>query len=183
MASYHPTERPRGGLSKADREYLLGERNYSSKQAERNTRARIRKRLIHSLIDFSLALEALPEKDRQQIFSPNEVPHPDLGSGLVGTLGFLYMGLTDMGELEFEDILLEGINRAEAKRGFIAEVDLDVRRRPLETENIRARMDEGEEVPGTIITRLLEEGDIDRAELVEYVERIQESEEEKDIQE
>jgi hypothetical protein len=177
MASEGPIERPRGGLSKADREYLLDDRTYDSEQAERNTRARIRKRLLHSLLDFNLALEALSERDRRQIFSMDG-PHTDLPAGLLGTIGLIYQGVTDSGEPSFEQILVEGINRAEAKRGYIADVEFNVQRRPLEFDDIRTRMKDGEEIPGIVITEMLQQGEIEMSELEEYLEQVSDSESE-----
>lgn len=168
MSSQDDTERPRGCLSTADREYLLGERTYSSEQAERNTRARIRKRLYHTLLDFNLALETLSDRDRRQLFSLSD-SNPELPTGLLGAIGFIYRGVTESGGPNFEQILYEGINRAEAKRGYLAELDIDLQRRPLEFDDVRQRMEAGEELPGTILTEMLQEGAIDIEDLEEYL--------------
>lgn len=178
MAFNGPLEHSRGGLSKADREYLLDERKYGSKQAERNTRSRIRRRLINSLLDYSLALETLPERDRRHIFSMGEGKNENLPEGILGALGFIYLGLTEGDGLDFDDALFEAVNRAEAKRGYYAEVELQIQRKPLEAEDIRERMDEGEDLPQAPIIALLEEGDIDVEDLVDYLEKRRDDESE-----
>jgi hypothetical protein len=47
-------DRPRGILSKTDREYLVGKREYEHKQSELNRKQEIRKRVKNGLKDFEL---------------------------------------------------------------------------------------------------------------------------------
>ena len=59
--------RPRGILTQADRQYLVGEKELST-QAVRNTRRRIRNRVTHAIQDFSVLWACLPEDDLELIF-------------------------------------------------------------------------------------------------------------------
>lgn len=47
-------DRKRAALTRTDREYLLGRKNYESDQADRNARYRIREHLRHSFIDLGI---------------------------------------------------------------------------------------------------------------------------------
>ena len=58
MVNEHQIDRPRGVLSKADRRYLVGENDMESAQSERNTRARIRERIINKSRHINTILKA-----------------------------------------------------------------------------------------------------------------------------
>lgn len=62
------TTRERGILSRADREYLLGESDIEEKsQQERNARGRIRQRVTNAMLDFTLLNRHLAVRDRQMV--------------------------------------------------------------------------------------------------------------------
>lgn len=71
-------DRPRAALTRTDREYLLGEKNYDSDQAERNAQYRIRQHLKHSMTDFGIVALAddnlLEDAMRKQAENPPEFP-------------------------------------------------------------------------------------------------------------
>ena len=83
------TDRPRGILSKHDRQYLLDPtyREELTAQSQRNVRARIRKRLRHALLDFYLLEQNLDERDCDQVFSSID---EGLKEGIHSTLALLY---------------------------------------------------------------------------------------------
>lgn len=54
-------------FSTADREYLLGMKDFSWKQSAANARSRIRKRIINGMRDL-LLFERIEERDREMIF-------------------------------------------------------------------------------------------------------------------
>lgn len=82
-------DRPRGILSKRDRQFLLEEsyREDLAPQSQRNVRSRIRDRLRNAILDFYLLDEYLDNQDREQVFS--EVDE-GLEEGLHATLALLY---------------------------------------------------------------------------------------------
>lgn len=65
-------EKPSALLTKAHREYLVGEREYDRKNQERDLRSTIRKRVRAGILDFILLYENLDDDDRDQIFEPLE---------------------------------------------------------------------------------------------------------------
>ena len=69
------TERDRGILTPADREYLIGN-NELSDQSERRARMRIRNRLTNGLLDLELALTEMEQKDVEMVMS--KVNYDDL---------------------------------------------------------------------------------------------------------
>lgn len=86
-----PTEvdRPRGILTKSDREYLLGEASIEPQSdSERHVRRRIRERIRNAILDFTLIFENLEGRDRRQIFEGTD--EPPLWDGAVDMLAFLY---------------------------------------------------------------------------------------------
>jgi len=120
-------DRPRGMLSRADREYLLGLTEMEHEQSKRNAEARIRKRVTEGIVDFYLLIRNLERKDRKQIFEKG-MDDPAFRYGLVGMQTFAYMGMKETG-MEFEHILEPAITRAEeayAAEGFDSTVDVDV---------------------------------------------------------
>lgn len=60
------TDRKRGILTEADREYLLGKRSVEG-QDEINTRYRIRQRIIQSLLDIKIIVDNLSGEDLKQV--------------------------------------------------------------------------------------------------------------------
>jgi hypothetical protein len=120
-------DRPRGLLSQADREYLLGLTEMEHEQSKRNAEARIRKRVTNGILDFYLLIRNLERKDRRQIFEKG-LDDPQFRYGLIGMTTFAYMGLKESG-MDFEHVLEPAITRAEeayAAEGFESAVDVDV---------------------------------------------------------
>ena len=103
-----PVTRPRGILSQRDREYLVGTSDIEQKtQKERNIRGDIRTRVKHALIDFTLLMNHLSPRDRQQIFDSR---HAGIRDGIADALGFLYHE-TAPPRYDFEELLAMGIDR------------------------------------------------------------------------
>lgn len=124
-------DRPRGVLTEADRRYLLGESDLTHEQSRRNTEARIRERVVNSVLDFALLAQFLKGKDRRQVFEKN-LDDEEFEMGLIGMLSLSYVGTKESGE-EFESYLVPAIRLVE--QGFVAaalgttadvSVDLDV---------------------------------------------------------
>ncbi|GAA0205483.1 hypothetical protein [Halobaculum roseum] len=162
-------ERERGVLSPADRAYLRGETEFASVQSERNARARIRDRLHAGLYDFELLVEGLSETDRKLVFEDRlDREGTDAFDALVSAMAFLYRGVEDT-DLEFETVLAEGINLAEASEERAATVDLDVTFRALSVAEVRRKMRAGETLSLTELAFADAREEIAPDEFAEYV--------------
>ena len=163
------SNRERGVLSAADREYLRGERDLSSVQAERNARARIRNRVYDALLDFEVLVEHLPERDLDLVFEKRtaEGDGTEAFDALVSTVAFLYRGLgrTDLG---FETVLREGVNLAEAADDRGATVSLDVTYHALDADHLRQKLADDESLSLTEIAYLYESDDVTPDELAGF---------------
>lgn len=104
-------DRPRGVLSRADREYLLGKTTMEHEQSRRNAEARIRKRIRNGIEDFYLIARRLERKDRRQVFDKN-LEAVSFRYGLLGMLTFAYMGTKESG-MDFQHLVEPAIRRAE----------------------------------------------------------------------
>lgn len=164
-------ERDRGVLSPADRAYLRGEQSYGSVQAERNARARIRDRIYDALLDFELLVEHLEDTDRELVFEKRAAEGDGAAAfdAFVSTLAFLYQGLEHT-DLDFETVLREGVNLAEASADRGATVEFDVTYHALDADHLTEKLADGESLSLTEIAYLYESADVSRDELAEYFE-------------
>lgn len=87
----HGEQRPRGILSKTDREYLLGAKDYANEQSEANRRQDIRDRIKSSLKDFKIIWALLEENDRNQVFS--SLDDESVDNSIEAMITFIYLGL------------------------------------------------------------------------------------------
>lgn len=69
---WEETDRKRGILTQADREYLLGKKSVSG-QDERNMRYRIRQRIVNSLLDIRIIVDYLSMEDMNQIANKEQI--------------------------------------------------------------------------------------------------------------
>ena len=161
--------RDRGILTDADRAYLRGDRTYGSEQAERNARARVRDRVWNAVLDFELLLADLSDHDRELVFGKRA----DRGDatavfdGLVAATAFCYRA-TDDTDLDFETVLREAVNVAEASEGRAATVEFDVTHLGLDAEGLRRKLDRGEELSLTELAYLQESDAFGPREVAEY---------------
>jgi len=84
-------QRPRGILSKTDREYLFGLKDYENEQSEANRRQDIRDRIKNSLKDFKIIWALLDGHDRDQIF--NSLDDETVDDSIEAMVSFIYLGL------------------------------------------------------------------------------------------
>ncbi|MCU4974714.1 hypothetical protein OB955_18505 [Halobacteria archaeon AArc-m2/3/4] len=105
------TDRERGILSPADREYLLDEREMSHEQSKRNAEARIRRRITDGIVDFGLFVHYLERTDRQQVFAQATTDEAFV-DGLTAMVAFAYIGLKEHG-IDFERVLVPAVRSAE----------------------------------------------------------------------
>lgn len=162
-------EQERGILSQADRAYLRGESDLASVQSERNTRARIRDRIYQSILDFELLVEQLPDRDRELVFEKrfDEMDGTEAFDALVSAVAFLYRATRDT-DLEFETVLSEGVNVAEASDDRAATVRLDVTYHDLTVDQLRRKLERGETLSLTEIAFLHESNEVRMDELARY---------------
>lgn len=88
---YEGQQRSRGILSKTDREYLLGLKDYENEQSEANRRQDIRDRIKNSIKDFKIIWALLEENDRNQIFS--SLGDETVDDSMEAMVSFIYLGL------------------------------------------------------------------------------------------
>jgi len=163
-------DRERGILSEADRAYLRGATEFSSVQSERNARARIRDRLFEGVRDFELLVEHLDDRDRELVFEKRlgNVAGAEAFDALVSALALLYQGVGDT-DLDFEAVLNEAVNVAEAGEGRAATVDLDVTYERLSPESLLHKLESGDELSLTELAYLHGHDDVSRDRLARYV--------------
>ncbi|UPV72807.1 hypothetical protein M0R89_09620 [Halorussus limi] len=162
-------ERDRGILSKADRAYLRGETEFASVQSERNARARIRERIHDAILDFEVLVECLSERDRRLVVE-NQFESADgteAFDALVSAVAFLYRVTKDT-DLEFETVLSEAVNLAEASDDRAATVRLDLTFQSLTAEQLRHKLERGESLSLTEIAFLHESDEVRMDELARY---------------
>lgn len=143
-------DRQRGILSKADREYLLGEKPDLSDQGERDTRYRIRNRIESAILDFDLLEGALDFHDIELVFS--HLDDEDLSS----VVRFVFLGLVNASDgLDQAKEHLEGIIEAALypvydfldDEHILEEINVDIsaeRTRP-DVEELKRKYTRGEE--------------------------------------
>ncbi|MFC4359720.1 hypothetical protein ACFO0N_17380 [Halobium salinum] len=162
-------KRDRGLLSPADRSYLRGESDLASVQSERNTRGRIRDRVHDGLLDFELLTGALSDRDVELLFEKRL--GGDDGTvafdALVSAVAFLYRGV-DHTDLDFEAVLREGVNLAEAREDRAATVTFSKTLHALDTDQLRRKLESDESLSLTEIAYLYEADDLGRDELAKY---------------
>jgi hypothetical protein len=117
--------RPRGILSQADREFLLGERELTE-SAERNARHRIRERVRVGLRDFELLWSYFPDDDLDQVFAPNddEARH-EMRSATQFGLAFLLLGRW-ANEDPYPHRVEEALRQSAFAKGWLADVNVEM---------------------------------------------------------
>jgi hypothetical protein len=118
-------QRSRGILSKTDREYLFGLKDYENEQSEANRRQDIRNRIKNSLQDFKIIWALLGEHDRDQVLSglDNEV----VDDSIEAMISFIYLGL-DRDIPRIENAIKRGILAGEnvSSEGGTKRVDVSI---------------------------------------------------------
>lgn len=158
-------DRERGVLSRADREYLLGERELGHEQSKRNAEARIRRRVHAAVLDFDLLLHTLSEKDRRQVFERGTDDDAFL-DGVQAMLAFVYLGTTRQG-LDFGDLLAPAVRSSEEyvaatdhEETVSVEVTFDVETEVESSlEGIAERLADGEPVTPRELFSILMQGE------------------------
>jgi len=121
-------DRPRGILTRSDRELLLNGDEDKTKNDLRDARYRIRKRIKNSLSDFALLTEYLDSSDLELVFEDivDDTPYD-----VVFALSFIYLGNRylvqqrpdDEVDESFNRLVTIAVQRAERSRGYLAKVE------------------------------------------------------------
>lgn len=98
--------RPRGILSRTDREYLWGRKEYKHAQTEANRRQEIRERVSNGLRDFQHLWFLMDHDERTRIFE--ELDEDVLYQSLTGLMAFVYLGL-EQDKNRLEKIIDKGV--------------------------------------------------------------------------
>lgn len=170
---YEP-DRPRGMLSPADREFLLGETEMDHDQSRRNAEARIRERVTNALLDFNLLIHNLREKDRRQIFEKS-MDDDEFREGLMAALSFAYAGTRDAG-VDFAHVLEPAIRTTEEAHaaktlGSTVDVDVtfDVETTPrTQLDDVTAKIEAGEVVTTAELFSVV----VDDADALDHVDHV-----------
>lgn len=116
-----PDDRPRGILSKADRKFLRGEKEFDHQESYSRARSRIRERVINGLLDFTVLEFCLQPRDKERIFESfdtlkmlnedtalygDQIHH---GRAITNVIAFLFEGMKN--QAVFERNLAHGIKR------------------------------------------------------------------------
>lgn len=135
-------DRPRGILTKADREFLLGERTYDSEQTKQNTRARIRQRLQNAILDLKLLNHTLHDRDLDLVFGVNEEEVAETRIASTDAFSLLFRGLLRADNDMTRNIRVsDGIERAVFQEGRIARVGVDIQIEDISSEDILKRLE------------------------------------------
>lgn len=104
----------KGMLTKTDREFLLGEKVYESKQGRYDRRQSIRERAYGSILDFELLYNQLDDEEFEKIFGwQDRGDDIELYNGVRYALQFLYKVTAKSPEIHFEDVLEQAVTSAE----------------------------------------------------------------------
>lgn len=133
-------DRGSGLLTYTDREYLLGE-NEVTGDSEAQLLQRLRDRIRNGLLDFELLLSTLDDNHIQTIFSNVSEDYRAMNDrqrqaydGAKFTVAFLYYGISEFSQMEFEDLVESAIEYSshrgsERRRGphqWRAEADVNI---------------------------------------------------------
>jgi len=172
-------DREPGILTYDDREYLLDQKDVTG-GSEIQLRQRLRDRIRNGLLDFELLLYCLDDQDVQTIFSNISGPFRTIGTdgrevhdGAKYTLAFLYFGITEFSQVDFEELLeaaieSSGRRSSERRRGphqWVADasvdIDVDWEIRAWDNDQIVEKLRSGEPMTDRELGLLVRFGDLD----------------------
>lgn len=168
--------RPRGMLSESEREYLAGTGDVEpNSQQERNLRSRIRERLLNGLIDISLVLEQIEDRDLElvldNIMDRSVEEAEEYYKGIDDLIGLTYLlcehrarrGTESKsgGEL-FEQSLETGLRTALARLEVqLYDIDFEMFVGPAEYDDLLVKLNKQEKLSKEEIETLVAAGLID----------------------
>lgn len=162
ILQFTPEDRPRGILSKTDREYLSGLKEYAQPQTDANRRQDIRERVANGLWDFLLLFLFLGREEREKLF--DELGDDTTEEAITWMTAFAYLAL-DQDRPRFEECLERGILLAEnrnnlfrsAGRATNADVSIKIEYNP-NPEKLYRQFEEGKDLTDAEIGVLVRNG-------------------------
>ena len=134
-------KRPSGVLTRGDREFLQGKKEYQSPEAAINKRRDIRRRILNGILDFDLIESNLWEKDRRKIFEQVAEDKEEKRAFVRATealLGWIYIGLKE-GRFDEKRVFETAIEFGEGEIGISgpakivqSDVNLNIKTREIE---------------------------------------------------
>jgi hypothetical protein len=146
----------------------------------RHTSAEQRRAIFDAWRDVAVPVSVPTDDDRPDHFADLAEPRGELVEkgradvGFSSWLAFLYLGLDESDEFDFETALRSGIERAEQSRGRTV-TDLDFRvdtRARRDLDELRRRFQSRLSLTTDELQRLRAAGDLDGAELVAYFDEL-----------
>lgn len=128
-SDYGPLDRPRGILSKADREYLCGQKEYAHAQSESNRKQDIRNRVQNSLRDFRILSQLLDQSEIENIVE--ELGTEETYDSIVHLIAFSYL-CSDQDRPRIEGLIQRGvrlganIDQSDRSAGKATDVDVTI---------------------------------------------------------
>lgn len=174
-------------LTTEDRRWLTGEKTYEgehAKQQRYQRRRDIHERVYNSLLDFSILLANLEERERAKLFGGDAEERRErfsdgaLADGVRDGLAFLLYnaGIVDrMGDERTDDtladrLLEEALYRAGRRDDVLVEsVDLEIEATWMPGERLLNRLEDGEELSPAELRYLLELEAVDTAAVQERI--------------
>lgn len=168
-----PEERPRGILSKTDRDYLCGLKDYAQPQTDANRRQDIRERVKNGLKDFALLWMFLERKERDKIFEALGEEGTD--EVIESMIGFAYLSL-DQDTTRFEECIERGVLGAanadkmfrSAGRATDVDASIDIEYTP-DLDKLYQRFQEGGQLSDADVGLLVRAGKLDLTDLRKIV--------------
>jgi len=133
-----PDDRPRGILSKADRQFLRGKKQFKHQESYANARARTRERVENAFLDMIVLDYCWEEAERDKIFANLDIMSENnkyaswrvQHSALRIALAFIYSGVEDSNQ-SFKQLLQRAVQHAKVPKSRYSqgtyEVDFTVR--------------------------------------------------------
>jgi len=173
--SITPEDCPRGILSKTDRDYLCGLKEYAQPQTDANRRQDIRERVENGLKDFALLWMLLEPDEREKVF--DELGEDGTDEVIESMITFAYLGI-DQDRTRLEECIERGVLAAanadklfrSAGRATDADVSIDIEYNP-DAEKLYRRFEEGAQLSDAEVGVLVRSGKLD----VEDIQELQDS--------
>jgi hypothetical protein len=169
--SITPDDRPRGILSKTDREYLCGLKEYAQPQTDANRRQDIRERVENGLKGFALLWMLLEQDEREKVF--DGIGEDGTDEVIESMVTFAYLGIgrdrTRLEEANERGVLAAAnANKLFRSAGRATDVDvsIDIEYNP-DPEKLYRRFEEGTQLSDAEVGVLFRSGKIDAEEFKE----------------